>query len=761
MSTNRTQATLAPVSLITPIAAALATALFVALAYATVWPLSVDVGARDARFAQGFHEPERFGETLFRWTTADSSLTLPRPPGGTNILTLRLLNGYPEGQPDPHITLRLDGRTLGDFDVTRGLSGVRHYQLLAPVGAGLSWGPQLQIQSTTYTPPGDPRLLGAVVDWARVAPTLQTAPVLPWFQILSSLALGGLLAAALLLAGIGRGAALGISLGVAALVALGVAQRPIELLPFLQRLAAVPAVACLGLLLIRAIVPAAQPVASARCSQGAPAAGRRRLRGEYLPILFALVWWMLPVFQALQIIDGASIGVGSETFWLGGIAAVLLAIGMAAGAAWGRSLPPDERRGAVTGGALAGLGLGAAVHLSYALSYAFTRTAKDFWILFKGTRDFVQGGSLYDLNAVLTNHVGAVFKVPPFYAMLFTPFVFQDGLQIVFYHRLINVGLMLATAGVLLAMFRPRPIWWGIATMAILLNSRPLADTIAYGQIDLMLLFLLTCALWAMRSDRDGLAGALIALGVLFKVYPVILLAFFVLKGRWRGLVGFAVGMLAYNGLAVAVMGWEMHRVYLLEVLPRIGGTTSWVENQTISGFLARLSDAPFEAHLFDNRALSLLGTAISGLLSLLACWLTLRPAQGKSTLFALQYSQFLLLMVLAVPAAWMHYETLLVLVFAVALIHLRERDVTLPQAAALALGFALVSYGNQWSFNGTTVMGILTVLGISYKFYGMLLLGAVMLECILEEPAKAVFPALPWGLRLGAQRRWTMDDGR
>jgi hypothetical protein len=117
--------------------------------------------------------------------------------------------------------------------------------------------------------------------------------------------------------------------------------------------------------------------------------------------------------------------------------------------------------------------------------------------------------------------------------------------------------------------------------------------------------------------------------------------------------------------------------------------------------------------------------------------------------------------MVLAVPAAWMHYETLLVLVFAVALMHLRERDVTAPQAAALALGFALVSYGNQWSFNGTTVMGILTVLGISYKFYGMLLLGAVMLVCILEEPAKAVFPVLPWGWRLGPPRRWTMDDGR
>ena len=79
--------------------------LLIALAYTAIWPLTVDIGERDARFAQGFHEPERFGDTLFRWTTGSSELALPRPPGGPSILNLRLLNGYPEGQPDPRLTL--------------------------------------------------------------------------------------------------------------------------------------------------------------------------------------------------------------------------------------------------------------------------------------------------------------------------------------------------------------------------------------------------------------------------------------------------------------------------------------------------------------------------------------------------------------------------------------------------------------------------------------------------------------------------------
>jgi hypothetical protein len=702
-------------------------------AYWRMWPLTVDIGAGDARFAHGFHEPERFGETLFRWTTGRSELDLPAPPAGAAVLTLRLLNGYPEGQPAPRLTLSADGRALGSFDVPRGTDGIRRYMLLQPVSERLTWPTHVVLESTTYSPAGDPRPLGVVLDWARLAPTRLAVAWPQLWLLVSAAALAALLYAAGLLASLGRGPALGIALVGPALLALGVALRPLETLPFVTRVAALPAIACLGLLAVRLLIPLERGLA-----------GRRQLSGEHLPIVMAVAWWMLPVFQVVQIADGASIGLGNETLWIGGglVVALVAVLGGWVLVRGGRTAA-ETRAAQIARLALIVLAAAALVHLIYMLEYAFTRSGKDFWILFKGARDWARGGSLYDLTAVETNHVGAVFKVPPFYGMLFTPFVFQDGLQILLYHRIINVALMLATGLVILRTWRVRPIWWGVALVTIIFNSRPLADTVAFGQIDLMLVLLLACALWALRAERDMLAGVLVALGTLFKIYPVILLAFFVLKGRWRALLGFALGMLIANGLAVAVMGWEMHRVYLFEVLPRIGGTTSWVENQTISAFLARLTDVPFEAHLFENRALALAGTLLSGLLSLLACWISLRPPRSDSTMFAMQYGQFLLLMVLAVPAAWMHYETLLVLVFAIVALHMRERAVPLPRALAFALGFALVSYGNQWSFNGTTSMGILTVLGVSYKFYGMLLLGAVMLEYLLEAPALALLPAL------------------
>jgi hypothetical protein len=98
-----------------------------------------------------------------------------------------------------------------------------------------------------------------------------------------------------------------------------------------------------------------------------------------------------------------------------------------------------------------------------------------------------------------------------------------------------------------------------------------------------------------------------------------------------------------------------------------------------------------------------------------------------------LQYGAFGLAMVLTVPAAWMHYETLLFLPFVALLLHARDRQIGLTRAALLAISFALAGYGNQWSYYDGTVLGVLTVLGVSYKFYGMLLLVGVLAATLLE----------------------------
>lgn len=712
----------------------LVSVVLLAIAIQAIWPLEVDVGGADRRFVSGFNAIEDFNGTSVRWTDGDATLSLPRPPsGGGTVLRLRLLTSRPLDQPAPTLQLQADGRLVGGFAVAQEVAGARVYRVLVPPAASFDWATRLSLRSDTFTPSGDQRLLGVVVDRARLGP-LANAPFLPplwlvvWSMLFAILSYG-----LLRMVGLGQSAALASVVALAALVAIGVALRPLEVLPFVRRIVLLFAAGCIGVWAVRLLAPS--------LAQGQ----RWAVRGSDVPLYLAVGWWLGPLFQLLMLADGAfNVGPAPATRWIGG--ALLVALVAVLGgwyALRGKQLGADERSAFVTRASLLLFAGAAAVHLVWMLWFAFTRSGPDFWILFKGARDWARGGSLYDLVAITTNHFGHVFKVPPFYGMLFVPFVFQDGERILFFHRVLNTVLICATALVWVRVWRVRLMSVAAASFLVLLNFRSIADVVAFGQIDLVLLFVLVLALWALRREQDVWAGALVALGTLLKIYPVLLLAFFVVKGRWRALFGFVLGMFVFNGIAIAVMGWEMHRVYLFEVLPRIGGTTAYSDNQTIAGFLARLVASPKDAAILHNPLVTLLSTALAGLGMLGACLLALRPARTDSTTYALQYSLFLLLMVLAVPAAWMHYETLLAIPFAALLLHWRAGTVPLRRVVILALAFGLITYGNQWSFYDGTVMGVLTILGISYKFYGMLLLGGVLTTTLLEEPI--ALPVARW----------------
>ncbi len=730
-------------------AVALATAallglLLLAAAFSRAWPHLLLVGQEDTRFVQGFHDPEQFaGIANGRWSKPVAELALPRPPAVPVVLQLRLHVGRPPDQPGPQIRLSVDGQPAATFNALQRIDGTRRYYLLVPNQPRLDWAMRFAFTIEPLVVPGDQRELGVVVSTAQLLP-LAPLRIPPLFTSLCALAIGALSYGCVRLTGASTWAGMLTSLALALLVAWGVATRPLELLPYLQRLALLPALGSAGLLLVRLLLPLS-PAAPGPASNQSPADRLPHLAGISLPIMLGLGWWLALAFQVLIKLDGAQAIYPASLAQYTGLAlgSALLLIGGWSYWKHGGATMTTVRW------ALALCALAAAIMIIDQVRFAFSRQAPDFWILFKGARAWTRGGSLYDLEAVYTNHFGHVFKVPPFYGMFFVPFVTLGGEQVLFFHRLLNLLLISASTLLWIWMVRPadyrRTALIVVASSLIMLNFRPLYDTLAYGQIDLLLLFLLTLALWALQERRELLAGGLIALGALFKIYPVLLLAFLVMKGHWRGLAGFVLGMLLANGLALLVMGWEMHRVYLTEVLPNIGGTTAWIESQTLASFVARWFAPPTHAEIFAERTLTLMAMAGSAGLVLLASLLSLRPAEAHRPAYALQYGQFLLLMVLAVPAAWMHYETLLLLVFAALLWNYRDSTISLPQAGLIALSFALIGFGNQWSFFGGTVNGVLTLLGLSHKFFGMLLLGWALVWAIMQTTAA---PHLPVPMR-------------
>jgi len=178
----------------------------------------------------------------------------------------------------------------------------------------------------------------------------------------------------------------------------------------------------------------------------------------------------------------------------------------------------------------------------------------------------------------------------------------------------------------------------------------------------------------------------------------------------------------------VAVMGWREHVIYADQILPRIGGGTGWVENQTVNGFFCRLLDAARRPEPVHDRAVDLLTWAGFLLAAGAATVVAARRPEGRSRAAALQLGLFLVVMVLAVPAAWIHYETVTILTFLVLVWAAAERPLAPAPAFAVALAFGLIAYGNQWTFYDGSPRPGLTALWLSREFYGLVLLGGVVL---------------------------------
>jgi hypothetical protein len=102
----------------------------------------------------------------------------------------------------------------------------------------------------------------------------------------------------------------------------------------------------------------------------------------------------------------------------------------------------------------------------------------------------------------------------------------------------------------------------------IFLLSFPLHRNFLYGQYYVLLLGLLTAALWCAQRRRNYTAGALVGLGAAIKVFPILLTLHFLRRKNWAALSACLVtGCLAALA-STAVFGWSLHRTYLLQVLP-------------------------------------------------------------------------------------------------------------------------------------------------------------------------------------------------
>ncbi|MDG4823668.1 glycosyltransferase 87 family protein [Asanoa sp. WMMD1127] len=239
---------------------------------------------------------------------------------------------------------------------------------------------------------------------------------------------------------------------------------------------------------------------------------------------------------------------------------------------------------------VAGLAVAVAVFLAlFAMRHGFFDLkvyygAVNYWINDHGMLyDFLKPNSKYG------------FTYPPFAAIAMVPMAVVPWTLAI----LISLGLSFAATYALLR-WLVLPIahrygWtpWFVLAVAFLLIAafEPYRETITFGQVNLLLIFLVALDLLVGLAGGRRWAGVGIGLATAIKLTPGVFILYLLVTRRWRAFF-VASGTAAVATLAAAAVDPGASRVFWTDALfdtNRVG-SLAFVSNQSLQGMVARLS---------------------------------------------------------------------------------------------------------------------------------------------------------------------------
>ncbi|MFI6132289.1 glycosyltransferase family 87 protein [Micromonospora sp. NPDC051141] len=201
------------------------------------------------------------------------------------------------------------------------------------------------------------------------------------------------------------------------------------------------------------------------------------------------------------------------------------------------------------------------------------------------------GGEIYDFLKAGTQYG---FTYPPFAALVMLPMAYLPwGAAIV-----VSVAATVVVSAVviwwLLDPVARRAGWtrWFTLAVALCLAAayEPMRETVNFGQVNMLLLFLVAVDLLRLLPAGSRWAGVGIGLATAIKLTPGIFIVYLLVTGRWRA-VATAVGSAAVATLVAAGLFPDASREFWTEALwntDRVG-ELAFVSNQSLRGVVARL----------------------------------------------------------------------------------------------------------------------------------------------------------------------------
>ena len=320
-----------------------------------------------------------------------------------------------------------------------------------------------------------------------------------------------------------------------------------------------------------------------------------------------------------------------------------------------------------------------AISLAIGLAFAFkvSRKMPDFEVYWRAGQRAAAGEALYRAE---DGHYQ--FKYLPVFALVVSPLTRLDQHTARAFWFVLSVVSLATLVFISLRLWPARPYRvWLLGVLTLLVLGKFFSRELVLGQANAMFGVITAGAVLALTQRRERLAGALVALGVVFKPYGLILLPWLLARRRWSSIMTFTAGLLVafvlpllrYDLAAVV----DLHREWWTTVRDSTAPNLLNPDNVSWLAMYARwFGEGGFA------RSIWLLSMAV---MAAVALWIWVRRRDVESP-ERLEGALLLMLVPLVSPQGW-DYVLLLAAPAVVALItHLRDQPRWLAGATALAM---------------------------------------------------------------------------
>lgn len=239
---------------------------------------------------------------------------------------------------------------------------------------------------------------------------------------------------------------------------------------------------------------------------------------------------------------------------------------------------------------VAGLAVGVALFLSVA---AMRHGFFDLQVYYGAIHHWVHdGGEVYDYLRPFTQYG---FTYPPFAALVMLPMAYVSWTVAIVLSVSASVVVTLVLLWWLVDPISRRVGWtrWFALAVAFCLAAayEPMRETVNFGQVNMLLLFLVAVDMLRLLPKGSRWAGTAIGLATAIKLTPGIFIVYLLVTGRWRAAVT-AMGAAAGATLLAAALFPDASREFWTEALWNTNrvGELSFVSNQSLRGVVARLN---------------------------------------------------------------------------------------------------------------------------------------------------------------------------